>query len=91
MFNPHIWNFEVFPPGVTKASAVLRLKEELDADRLVVFGDSLNDLSMLEVADVAVAMGNALPEVKEAADITIDANYTDAVARFIEEDFALSR
>lgn len=87
VFNPHIWNFEVFPPGVTKASAVLRLKEELGAKRLVVFGDSLNDLSMLEVADVAVAMGNALPEVKEAADITIGANYTDAVARFIEEDF----
>ena len=77
-----------FSPGViSKASAVTALKSELGADRLVVFGDSLNDLPMFDVADVAVAVGNALPEVKEAADIVIDPNYTDAVARFIYKDF----
>ena len=42
---------------------------------------------MLAVADVAVAVGNAFPQVKEAADIVIEPNYTDAVARFIEKDF----
>ena len=31
-------------------------------------GDSENDLSMLKVAGVSVAMGNATPEVKEQAD-----------------------
>ena len=42
---------------------------------------------MFEVADVAVAVGNALPEVKAAAaDVVIEPNYTDAVARFIEAD-----
>lgn len=87
IFNPDIYNLEIFPPGVNKAAAVVALKESCGADRLVVFGDSLNDLSMLAVADVAVAMGNALPEVKEAADIVIEPNYTDAVARFIEKDF----
>ncbi|MCM1066292.1 MAG: Cof-type HAD-IIB family hydrolase [Muribaculaceae bacterium] len=87
IFNPEVYNFEIFPPGVTKASAVRRLGEQLGARRLVVFGDSLNDLSMFAVADVAVAMGNALPEVKEAADVVIEPNYTDAVARFIESDF----
>ena len=66
---------------------MLRLKEELGADRLVVFGDSLNDLPMLAVADVAVAVANALPEVREAADIVIEPNYTDSVARFIASDF----
>lgn len=87
IFNPHIWNFEVFPPGITKASAVQRLKEQIGASRLVVFGDSLNDLSMFNVADVSVAVGNALDQVKQAADIVIETNTTDAVARFIAEDF----
>lgn len=53
-----------------------------------MFGDSLNDLTMFAVADVAVAVGNALPEVKAAADKVIEANYTDSVARFIAEDFS---
>lgn len=88
VFNPHIWNFEVFPPGISKASAVADLKKEVGAERLVVFGDSLNDLTMFAVADVAVAVGNALPEVKAAADKVIEANYTDSVARFIAEDFS---
>lgn len=87
IFNTEIYNLEVFPPGVTKASAVSALKEAMDAERLVVFGDNLNDLPMLGVADIAVAVGNALPEVKAAADIVIEPNYTDAVARFIESDF----
>lgn len=87
IFNPEIYNLEVFPPGVTKASAVSALKEAMDADRLVVFGDNLNDLPMFAVADVAVAVGNALPEVKAVADIVIDPNYTDAVAGFIEKDY----
>lgn len=88
VFNPRVWNLEVFPAGINKAAAVLNLKRELGADRLVVFGDSLNDLPMLAVADVAVAVGNALPEVKDAADIIIDANYTDSVAHFIAADSA---
>ena len=87
IFNPSVYNLEIFPPGVTKAAAVEELKRQTGADRLVVFGDNLNDLSMLAVADVAVAMGNALPEVKAAADVVIEPNYTDAVARFIEVDF----
>ncbi|MDE6206378.1 MAG: HAD family hydrolase [Muribaculaceae bacterium] len=86
IFNPHVWNFEVFPPGISKAGAVERLCDEEGASRLVVFGDSLNDLPMFEIADIAVAVANALPEVRAAADIIIDPNYTDSVARFIAED-----
>lgn len=78
---------EVFAPGVSKAEAVVKMKETVGADRLVVFGDNLNDISMLQAADIGVAVENALPEVKAAADIIIDANYTDSVARFIYEDF----
>ncbi len=87
IFNKEIYNLEIFPPGISKASAILKLKKDLGADRLVVFGDNLNDLSMLHVADVAVAVENALNEVKSAADVVIGPNYTNSVASFIAEDF----
>jgi hydroxymethylpyrimidine pyrophosphatase-like HAD family hydrolase len=40
---------------------------------------------MMAVADVAVAVDNALPQVKDAADIVIGANSADAVARHISQ------
>lgn len=86
VFNPEVITLEVFPPGVDKAKAVSALKKKLGVERLVVFGDSLNDTPMFAVADVAVAVANALPEVKDAADIVVGPNYADAVAHFIEED-----
>ncbi len=74
---------EVFAPEVSKAAAVQRLAKEVNADRVVVFGDNLNDIPMMQVADEAVAVGNALPEVKAVADVVIGCNTDDAVAEFI--------
>lgn len=79
---------EIFAPGVSKAAALRRLKADTGARRVVVFGDNLNDLPMMRCADVSVAVANALPEVKAAADIVIGANSDDSVARYIAEDFA---
>ena len=87
IFNHNVANLEVFAPGVSKAAAVLELKKRIGADRLVVFGDNLNDLPMLAAADVAVAVENAFPEVKEHADIVIGPNYTDSVAQYILQDY----
>ncbi len=75
---------DIYAPGVSKASAVEALAAEVGADETVVFGDNLNDLPMMAVADVAVATENALDEVKAKADIVIGRNTDDAVARFIE-------
>ncbi len=77
---------EVFAPGVSKGAAALRLKERLGAGRLVVFGDSLNDMAMLRVADEAVAVANAAEEVKAAATTVIGPNSDNSVARFIAAD-----
>lgn len=77
---------EVFAPGVSKGRAALKLKERLEADRLVVFGDSLNDLAMLRVADSAVAVENAAEVVKQQSTIVIGPNTDSSVARFIAAD-----
>lgn len=78
---------ELFAPGVSKAAAVRKLADDIGADRVVVFGDNLNDIPMMQVADVAVAVENARPEVKAIAHQIIGANTTDAVPLFIEQDY----
>lgn len=82
-YGEAIAEVEAFPPGATKAKAVKRLARLVGADRIVVFGDNLNDISMMKIADWAVAMGNAVDEVKYVADEVINTNEADAVARFI--------
>ena len=86
IFGEETGLLELFAPGVSKAVAVRQLANEIGADRVVVFGDNLNDIPMMQVADVAVAVENALPEVKAIAHHVIGANTTNAVARFIEQD-----
>lgn len=87
IFNDNAAFIEVFAPGVSKRSAVEDLAREVGARRVVVFGDNLNDLSMMEAADVAVAVENAYEDVKMRADMVIGTNNEDAVARWIYKDF----
>ncbi|MDE6300678.1 MAG: Cof-type HAD-IIB family hydrolase [Muribaculaceae bacterium] len=87
-YTPDLWLLEIFAHGVSKANGVRHLRELVGADRVVAFGDNLNDIPMLREADVAVAVENALPEVKAVADVVIGSNDDDAVARFIAEDSA---
>lgn len=74
---------EVFRSGISKAAAVSRLKEMTGADHVTVYGDSLNDLPMFAVADEAVAVANALPEVIAAATRVIGPNTSPSVAEDI--------
>lgn len=83
IYGPEIGILEAFDAGANKADAVRKLAADIKADRVVCFGDNVNDLPMMQVADIAVAVENALPEVKEAADIVIGPNTSDAVAKFI--------
>lgn len=61
---------DIAPAGVTKASALEKLRAELGIDpaRTVAVGDGSNDIDMLRWAARGVAMGNAAPVVQAAAD-----------------------
>ena len=74
---------EICPQNCTKARAVLKLKETFGFEKLVVFGDSVNDLSMFRSADESYAVANALEELKAAATAVIGSNEEDAVADFL--------
>lgn len=78
---------EILPKAATKANAVLQLKEYCGCERLVVFGDGVNDIPMFRAADECYAVENAASELKEIADGIIGGNNYDSVAEFIEKDF----
>lgn len=80
MYGEEIALMEVFGPGASKAEAVKVLASEVGAGRIVAYGDNVNDLPMMAVADEAVAVANAVPAVKEAADRIIGPNSGDSVA-----------
>lgn len=78
---------EILPKAATKANAVLQLKEYCGCERLVVFGDGINDIPMFKAADECYAVGNAAAELKEIADGIIGNNNEDSVAEFLEKEF----
>lgn len=54
-------------------------------DEIIAFGDEENDLSMIEYAGLGIAMGNAKPQVKEAAKVVTLSNKLDGVAEAINK------
>ncbi len=77
------WFVEICREDADKGRALERLREQVGADRIVAFGDNVNDLSMFRVADLAVCVGNASPQTKAAADTVIDTNERDGVAHYL--------
>ena len=80
---------EIVCPNVSKASAVKILAEKLGVDRaeVLAIGDSDNDLPMLKVAGISVAMGNGTDEVKNSCDVVTglceDDGFAQAVDKFV--------
>lgn len=75
--------------GVSKAAALKKLAKQrnISMDEIVAFGDEVNDIDMLRVAGLGIAMENADQKVKEAADLVADSNDLDGVGRELEKLF----
>jgi Cof subfamily protein (haloacid dehalogenase superfamily) len=60
---------ELVPNGYNKATGIQKMIEHLSIDRknTYAFGDSTNDLEMLEYVEYGIAMGNSYPEVLKIA------------------------
>lgn len=79
---------EIMPAGATKANAIRKLKEMRGCDKVISFGDAINDLPMFEISDACYAVENAVEELKAAADGVIGSNENDGVAKWLLEHFA---
>lgn len=77
---------EIMPENATKAKAAEKLASMLGCERIVAFGDGLNDLELFKASDEAYAVANANDELKAAADAVIGSNDEDGMARWLKEN-----
>jgi len=74
---------ELLPLNVSKANAIKQLKEYLQCDKVVAFGDGKNDIEMFQEADECYAVANAVDELKAIATSIIDDHNDDGVVKWL--------
>ena len=81
---------EIAQPGIDKASGLRILADiaSLSTDAVVAFGDMPNDIEMLRWAGHGVAMANAHPDARRAADEVTTGNENEGVGRVLARWFA---
>ena len=69
-----------------KGTGLLKIAKQLGVPpaEIAVIGDGGNDIAMFEQAGLCIAMGNAQPAVKAAADFVTDSNGEDGFAKAVE-------
>ena len=83
LYRPEYW-CEIMPAKATKAEAIQQLKQLWDCDRVVSFGDAINDIPMFEISDECYAVENAVDELKAIATGIIESNENDGVAGWLK-------
>lgn len=79
--------YEVLPKGASKGNLILKLAEilEISKEKTISIGDNDNDASMLEAAQLGIAVSNASDKAKKAANYITVSNEEDAIAQIIYE------
>lgn len=85
--SSHMNNIEINKKDVNKGLAVKKLAEKYDIDLkdIISIGDNINDISMLEICGLSVAVKNSNDRVKNIADYETVSNEEDAIGNIIEE------
>ncbi len=81
------WFVTILHPKGDKSHGLKSVAKMVDVDlkSVTVFGDSINDIGMFELAGKSVAVANALDELKCVADVVLDrSNDEDAVGYFLD-------
>ena len=78
--------FELYSPTISKAVGIQKVLEyyNLTKDDTYAFGDGINDLEMIQYCHVGVAMGNAVKELKDVADLICRRIDEDGLARILK-------
>lgn len=87
VFRSESYFLEVVPHFIDKGNTLGILMEMLSvpAEKVMAIGDGVCDFSMLQLAGLGVAMGNAQDSVKACADFTTMTNDADGVALAVEK------
>lgn len=86
LYRKEYW-LEIMPGGVSKAQAILELKERGGFERVVSFGDAVIDIAMFQISDECYAVENAIDELKHHATAVIGDHDEDAVALWLKAHY----
>ncbi len=77
---------EILPPGASKGAAVKMLLKDMKVapENVLALGDAENDVEMLQLVGIGVAVGNASDHVKQVANVVVSNNDEDGVAEAVE-------
>jgi Cof subfamily protein (haloacid dehalogenase superfamily) len=84
LYRPEYW-LQLMPRMATKGNAILKLKEIMKCDKIITFGDAINDIPMFKISDECYAVKNAVEELKSYSTGIIKSNDEDGVAHWLEE------
>ena len=87
IYNPGYCFLEIASSKASKFHAANKLRSILKPDKLIGFGDNMNDLPLLNACDDFYAVENAHPEIKKVATGIIESNMNHGVANFIEKNY----
>ncbi|MED4016861.1 Cof-type HAD-IIB family hydrolase [Sutcliffiella cohnii] len=79
---------EIVRSGINKAVGLKKVADyyNIPTSNIIAFGDEDNDFEMIEFAGVGVAMGNAIPQLKERANVITKTNEENGIAHFLEKN-----
>ena len=87
---PHLIEISHEDSGKHKAMETLMNTLGIPLEQVIAFGDGDNDSEMLSLAGLGVAVANASPLCKEAADLIIGESRNEAIADFLIDFFKIS-
>ena len=79
-----LYNLEIYSDKSSKANSIKGIMHTFNFDRLISFGDNLNDIPMFEISDECYAVKNAVQELKDLSTSVIDSNFNDGVANYLK-------
>ena len=89
-FSDGYW-YKFTKKGVTKEKAITEICHvcKFAPENIIAFGDDFVDIGMLKLCGIGIAMGNAIQDVKQIADVVIGTNDNDGIADYLIETFGL--
>ena len=84
VYNDGFYNLEIYSDKSSKANSIKGIMHTFNFDRLISFGDNLNDIPMFEISDECYAVKNAVQELKDLSTSVIDSNFNDGVANYLK-------
>jgi 5-amino-6-(5-phospho-D-ribitylamino)uracil phosphatase len=84
LYRPEYW-FQIMHKNANKGNAVKKLKDIVNCERIISFGDAINDIPMFQNSDECYAVENAVEEIKSKSTGIILSNDNDGVVQWLNK------